>query len=132
MDHPSSAFIDYKDYTARFKFIRKYKDAVLGEATLIKDTVLNRTLIVQEKTIRSQELFEKEIQICEHLLKLGNCSYTTKFYGYTYRILPISSSKSCNFYQIREHLDHDLEREVSLRLKNKVSWRFLFKINYDF
>jgi len=112
--------IDYKDYSTRFKFIRKYKDPVLGECILLKDAILNRTVISQEKAIRSPDQFEKEQTNCEFLAKLNSLPNITKFYGYTCKLSPNSGRKACIFYHIREHLELDLEREVYNRIKKKA------------
>src|SRR5688572_24558084 len=121
-----SSYTEFKDYSSRFKFIRKCKDPVLGDSTLLKDTAFNRTVISYEKPLRSHELFNQEVQACELLSKLNALPHLTKFYGYSYKLTPRAIGKSCIFYYVREYLEFDLEREVNIHLKNKVTIYYIY------
>ena len=113
-------YMHIKDYTLRYKMIRKYRDSLLGDTTLFKDKNHKKTVIVKEKTIYSQEEFNDELKTCEMLLKLNNIPTFTKLDGYTYKPQSSNYGTSCIFFEIREYLENDLEKEVASRLKNKV------------
>jgi len=99
--------------------IRKYKDSLLGDTTLSKDKNHKKTVIVKEKIISSQEEFDDEIRTCEMLFKLNNIPTFTKLDGYSYKAQTTNNGESCLFFEIREYLENDLEKEVASRLKTK-------------
>ncbi len=121
-----SGYIHIKDYTLRYKLIRKYKDPLLGETQLHKDRNQPKNVLVKEKSVTTQEQFDNEINTCEFLSKLNNVASFTKFHGYTYKVNSTSKGDACLFYEIREYVDNDLEKEVASRLRNQVIiWVFL-------
>ena len=115
-------YIPFKDFNLRYKLIRKCRDTLLGDATLYKDKTIHKTVIVKEKDINSQIEFDREIKACELVYKLNNITSFTKLYGYTYRISQINQENSCTLYEIREHVDNDLEKEIANRLRTQVTY----------
>ena len=117
----SSYIIEYKEFTKRFKLIRKYKDNVLGDATLYKDTLQNKTVIIKEKIINNKEDFDKEFKESDLLNKLNDNLNITKFLYLTYKLNQNQTKNSWLFYVIREYIEHDLDREIHIKLRNKVN-----------
>ena len=114
-------FIEYKEFTKRFKLIRKYKDSVLGDATLYKDTLHNKTVIIKEKVITTKEDFDKEFKEYDLLNKLNDNGNITKFLYLTYKLNQNQINNTWVFYAIREYIEHDLDREIHIKLRNKVN-----------
>lgn len=121
MEETLPCYIDYQTYANRFKFIRKAKDSVLGDVHLVKDTQYNRTLLVKERILKTKEEIARELDEYAILYKLNECLGSVKFLGYTYKLNKNVTPNVYHYISLREYYEHDFEREMANRLRNKVN-----------
>lgn len=113
-------FIDFQTYNNRYKFIRKARDPLLGEVQHVKDTQYNKTILAKERILKTKEEINKEIGEYDLLYHMNECPGAVKFIGYTYKHNRNVTPNVYHFISLREHHEHDLEREMASRLRNKV------------
>ena len=113
-------YIDFRDYSARYKFIRKGKDSILGDIQLYKDTQYNKTVLTKERLFKTQEELTNAVQQCDILSNTNDAYGAVKFIGYTYKHNRTVTPNVYQFITLREYNDFDLEREMANRLRNKV------------
>lgn len=111
--------ISTADFNANYQFIRKHKDYILGECQLFKDKVQKRTLTAKEKILKTEADLQKQKKYCEILANLSTCPHIAKSFGYTVKAAPQHGDKAESFLDFRQFFDHDLEREMAYRLRDK-------------
>jgi hypothetical protein len=64
--------LDYKDFVARFKLIRKEKDLHLGEHLLMKDLVTKQKVVVKTVKVDSQHRLDQLLEPVQELACLNS------------------------------------------------------------
>ena len=117
--------LDYKDFSANYKLIRKAKDPQLGETQLMKHKPTGKIVQVKEQSVDNEQDLNELLASLEEFLPYNSCQNFLSFLGFSIRqiLLPFKLIKTSNssvkwsIYMIYEYLDDDLEKELLSRLK---------------
>jgi len=119
MTENSARCISVGDFNTNCQYIRKHKDYLLGECSLYKDKTHKRTMVAKEKIIKTEADLQKQIKYCETLASLSTCPHISTSFGYTSKAAPQHGDRAESFLDFRQFFDHDLEKEMAFRLRDK-------------
>ena len=121
----SNFCLDYKDFSAHYKLIRKSHDSQLGEIQLMKHKPTNKIVQVKEQAVDNEQDLNELLSSLEEFLPYNSCENFLSFLGFSIRqlLLPLKHIKNSNppikwsIYMIYEYLDNDLEKEANGKMK---------------
>lgn len=119
--------LDYKDFSAHYKLIRKSKESQLGDIQLMKHKPTCKIVQVKEQSVDNEQDLNELLASLEQFLTYNFCEHFLAFLGFSIRqiLLPFKPSKtSCppgikwSVYMIYEYIDNDLEKETFSKSKS--------------
>ena len=116
MDDFSVLFLDYPSYLQVYQKIRRFKDPLLLETTLIKKRRSNETFMLKEENALSEDKFHEHIMTLKQLVPLNKSRIFTKLVKYSYT--KDSKSGLYTLFLIYEFYEYNLEKEILFRMKN--------------
>lgn len=132
--------LDFKDFSTNYKFIRKSKDPQLGEVQLMKHKPSGKVFQVKEQSVENENDLNELLSALEDFLPYNSCNNFMVFLGFSIRQIllpakivrnPTTNSVKWTVYMIYEYIDHDLEKEIALKIKSdgrNFEESFLWKI----
>lgn len=116
--------LDFKDFSANYKFIRKSKEPQLGEIQLMRHKPTGKIIQVKEQSVDNEADLNELLSSLEEFLPYNSCANFLNFLGFSIRQIlltskPLKASNSIKWsvYMIYEYIDHDLEKEILLKAK---------------
>lgn len=131
MDDFSVLFLDYPSYLQMYQKIRRFKDPLLLETTLIKKRRSNETFMLKEENALAEEKFHEYILTIKQLIPLNKSRFFTKFVRYSYT--RDAKSGLYTLFLIYEFCEYNLEKEILFRMKNNQRFEenYLVKLMSD-
>lgn len=131
MDDFSVLFLDYPSYLQVYQKIRRFKDPLLLETTLIKKRRSNETFMLKEENLLSEDKFHEYMLTLKQLIPLNKSKIFTKLARYSYT--KDAKSGLYTLFLIYEFHEYNLEKEILFRLKNNQRFEenYLVKLMSD-
>ena len=126
-------YFDFCQYPLRYKFIKNFKHAILGDCQLLREKTSSQNFILKEKDCFSPDEYKHFLSIMALNRTLATNQNLIKMHAYTYKLINQTTSQY-RFYVFYEYMDQDLEKDLSMHqkanedYKETVLWKLLLDI----